>query len=134
MVLPESNRMYDEETEEFIGNVEELSGEIADLTKTAKTPGGISLFTDETKETYKSTYKILEEISTIWNDLTDKNQAQLLEVLAGKRNGQALAALISNFKSAQESMDLMANSAGNAEKEMSVIMDKQNCPYVQKCA
>lgn len=31
-------------------------------------------------------------------------------------------------------MDLMANSVGNAEAEMSVIMDKQNCPYVQKCA
>lgn len=116
-------RGYDEEVEAYTEELENLKGEIADLTKTAKTPGGISLFTDETKETYKSTYKILEEISTIWNDLTDKNQAQLLEVLAGKRNGQALAALISNFKSAQESMDLMANSAGNAEKEMSVIMD-----------
>lgn len=117
-------RGYDEELESYTEDLENLKGEIADLTKTAKTPGGISLFTDETKETYKSTYKILEEISGIWNDLTDKNQAQLLEVLAGKRNGQALAALISNFKSAQESMDLMANSAGNAEKEMSVIMDK----------
>ncbi len=127
-------RGYDEEVEAYTEELENLKGEIADLTKTAKTPGGISLFTDETKETYKSTYKILEEISTIWNDLTDKNQAQLLEVLAGKRNGQALAALISNFKSAQESMDLMANSVGNAEAEMSVIMDKQNCPYVQKCA
>lgn len=127
-------RGYDEDVEAYTEELENLKGEIADLTKTAKTPGGISLFTDETKETYKSTYKILEEISGIWDDLTDKNQAQLLEVLAGKRNGQALAALISNFKSAQESMDLMANSAGNAEKEMSVIMDKQSCPYVQKCA
>ena len=127
-------RGYDEELESYTEDLENLKGEIADLTKTAKTPGGISLFTDETKETYKSTYKILEEISGIWNDLTDKNQAQLLEVLAGKRNGQALAALISNFESAQESMDLMANSAGNAEAEMSVIMDKLNCPYVQKCA
>lgn len=127
-------RGYDEELETYTEDLENLKGEIADLTKTVKTPGGISLFTDETKETYKSTYKILEEISQIWDDLTDKNQAQLLEVLAGKRNGQALAALISNFKSAQESIDLMANSAGNAEKEMSVIMDKQNCPYVQKCA
>lgn len=116
-------RGYDEEVEAYTEELENLKGEIADLTKTAKTPGGISLFTDETKETYKSTYKILEEISVIWDDLTDKNQAQLLEVLAGKRNGQALAALISNFKSAQESMDLMADSAGNAEKEMSVIMD-----------
>lgn len=127
-------RGYDEETESYTEELENLKGEIADLTKTAKTPGGISLFTDESKETYKSTYKILEEISEIWDDLTDKSQAQLLEILAGKRNGQALAALISNFESAQESMDLMANSAGNAEAEMSVIMDKLNCPYVQKCA
>lgn len=116
-------RGYDEETESYTEELENLKGEIADLTKTAKTPGGISLFTDETKETYKSTYKILEEISEIWDDLTDKNQAQLLEVLAGKRNGQALAAIISNFDSARESIDLMANSAGNADVEMSVVMD-----------
>lgn len=68
-------RGYDEEFESYTEDLENLKGEIADLTKTAKTPGGISLFTDETKETYKSTYKILEEISEIWNDLTDKNQA-----------------------------------------------------------
>jgi len=68
-------RGYDEDVEAYTEELENLKGEIADLTKTAKTPGGISLFTDETKETYKSTYKILEEISEIWNDLTDKNQA-----------------------------------------------------------
>lgn len=71
-------RGYDEEVEAYTEELENLKGEIADLTKTAKTPGGISLFTDKTKETYKSTYKILEEISTIWNDLTDKNQANIM--------------------------------------------------------
>lgn len=68
-------RGYDEETEEYIGNVEQLSGEIASLTKSASTPGGISLFTDESKDTYKSTYQILDDISKIWSELTDKNQA-----------------------------------------------------------
>ena len=77
--------MYDEETEEFIGNIEELSGKIADLTKTASTPGGISLFTDEAKTEYKSTYQLLKEISEIYDQLTDKEQAGLLEALAGKR-------------------------------------------------
>ena len=66
---------YDEETEEYIGNVEELSGKIADLTKTAKTPGGISLFTDSAKTEFKSTYQLLEEISEIYDQLSDKNQA-----------------------------------------------------------
>lgn len=48
-------RGYDEDVEAYTEELENLKGEIADLTKTAKTPGGISLFTDETKETYKST-------------------------------------------------------------------------------
>lgn len=114
---------YDEETEEFIGNVEELSGEIANLTKTASTPGGISLFTDETKTEYKSTYQLLKEISEIYDQLTDKDQAGLLEALAGKRQGQIIAATINNFEAAEKAMDNMANSAGSAEREMSVIMD-----------
>lgn len=116
-------RGYDEETESYTNDLENLSGDIADLTKTASTPGGISLFTDETKQTYKSTYEILKDISEIWNQLSDKNQAQLLEKLAGKRNGQALAAIISNFDAAKDSMNSMANSAGSAEKEMDIAMD-----------
>lgn len=75
--------MYDEETEEYIGGVEELSGKIADLTKTASTPGGISLFTDDAKTEYKSTYQLLKEISEVYDQLTDKEQAGLLEALAG---------------------------------------------------
>jgi hypothetical protein len=73
--VAESNILYDEETEELSEDYENLSGDIADLTKTASTPGGISLFTDETKETYKSTYQILKEISQIFDEMSDKNQA-----------------------------------------------------------
>ena len=123
LVSPESNRMYDEETEEFIGNVEELSGEIANLTKTASTPGGISLFTDDAKTEFKSTRQLLQEISEIYDQLTDKDQAALLEALAGKRNGQAVAAILNNFDTVKSSLESMANSAGNAEAEMSVAMD-----------
>lgn len=116
-------RGYDEETETYAGDVEELSGKIADLTKTASNPKGVSIFTDDSKTTYKSTYEILEDISNIYDDLDDKTQAQLLETLAGKRQGQAVAAIISNFDAAKKSMDSMANSAGNAEQEMSVAID-----------
>lgn len=116
-------RGYSEETEAYTEDVEVLSGKIADLTKTASTPGGISLFTDETKETYKSTYSLLEDISKIYDQLTDKDQAQLLEVLAGKRNGQGVAALLSNFSAATSSLETMANSQGGAMKEMEIIYD-----------
>lgn len=116
-------RGYDEETEAYTGDVEQLSGVIANLTKTAKTPGGISLFTDSSKQTFKSTYELLKEISQIYSQLSDKNQAQLLEALAGKRQGQIVASIIDNFSAAEKSMQSMANSAGNAQAEMDVAMD-----------
>ena len=76
-------RGYDEETSEFVGGVEVLNGEIAELTKTANHPGGISLFRDEDKTEYKSTTELLRDISEIYDELTDKQQANLLEKLAG---------------------------------------------------
>lgn len=69
-------RGYDEETEEYVGGIEELSGEIADLTKTANNSNGISLFKDEDKTEYKSTTELLRDISKIYDDLTDKQQAE----------------------------------------------------------
>ena len=78
--------MYDEETEEFIGDVEVLAGDIANLTKTAEHPGGVSLFTDANKTEFKSTYQILKDISEIYDELDDKTQAALLEKIAGKQS------------------------------------------------
>ena len=115
--------MYDEETESYSNNVEQLAGDIADLTKTASSPGGISLFTDSSKTEFKSTYQIIKDISEIYDELSDKQQADLLEKIAGKRQGQIVAAAIQNFEAAEKAMDDMANSAGSAEKEMAIIMD-----------
>ena len=114
-------RGYDEETESYSEDVAILTGKIADLTKTAKTPGGISLFTDETKQTYKSTYQILKELSEIYDDISDKNRADLLEAIGGKRGGNVAAAILSNFEAAENSMTTMAQSAGSAMKEMGII-------------
>ena len=114
---------YDEETEEYVGGVEVLSGKIADLTKTSEDFGGVSLFKDDDKNTFKSTTELLRDISEIYDDLTDKQQAGLLEALGGKRQGQIIAAILNNFDTVEKSLNTMQNSAGNAEKEMSVIMD-----------
>ena len=114
-------RGYDEETEELSDDLKNISGDIADLTKTASTPGGISLFTDETKQTYKSTYQILKEISDIYDELSDKNRAELLEKLAGKRGGQVVAGLLSNFDAAEKALREMENAAGSADAEMSIV-------------
>ena len=114
-------RGYDEETEELSEEYKNLTGVIADLTKTASTPGGISLFSDENKTQYKSTYQILKEISEIWNELEDKQQAQLLEKLFAKTRANQGAAILSNFKAAEQAMQNMTNAAGSADKEMTNI-------------
>lgn len=70
-------RGYDEQTEEFIGGIEVLNGEIASLTRTASAPGGISLFKDKDKTEFKSTTELLRDISNIYDELTDKQQAEI---------------------------------------------------------
>lgn len=114
-------RGYDEETEEYVGGIEELSGEIANLTKTASKPGGISLFTDDSKTEFKSTTQLLRDIAEIYDDLTDKQQAGLLEALAGKRQGQVVAAILNNFNAVEDSLVTMTKSAGGAMREMEII-------------
>ena len=113
--------LYDEETEEYVGNLEELSGDIADLTKTAEHPLGVSLFTDSSKTEYKSTTQLLRDISQIYDELSDKQQAGLLEKIAGKRQGQIVAAILNNFSAVESSLETMKDSAGSADREMAII-------------
>lgn len=127
-------RGLDEETEEALEDYEELKGKIADLTKTKDTPGGVSLFTDATKTEYKSTYQFLKDIAAVYDQISDKNQAALLEAIGGKRGAQSLAPILSNFKEVERAMKEMEGAAGSADKEMDIIRDKHNCLYVQRCA
>ena len=81
----------------------------------------VDIMSDPT--TLKSTYEIYREIAGVWDDLTDIDQAALLETLAGKRQSNAAMALITNFKTAEEAMETATNSAGSAAKENERQMD-----------
>lgn len=114
-------RGLDEETEEALEDYDELKGKIADLTKTAKTPGGVSLFTDASKTEYKSTYQFLKDISEIWDELNDKQQAELLETIGGKRGAQSLAGILADFSEVERAMSEMEGAAGSADAEMGIV-------------
>ncbi len=115
-------RGYDEETEEFSGDVAELTGAIADLTKVASNNyRGVSLFEAGDPDTYRSTYDILSDIADIWDELTDKNRSSLMETLFGKRQAQIGSAILTNFDQARKAIETMENSAGSAEREMSKV-------------
>ena len=107
-------RGMNEETEELDESLKNIKGDLYDLT-------GVSIMEDE--HTYKSTYQILKETTGVWDSLTDKARAEALELMFGKLRSNIGAAVIKNFSAAEKAMDLMANSAGNADAELSVAMD-----------
>lgn len=63
----------------------------------------------------------MRDISEIYDELTDKQQANLLEKLAGKRQGQIVAAILNNFDTVEKSLVTMANSTGSAMNEMGIV-------------
>ena len=117
-------RGFDEDTEELSDDLMDVSGQVANLTKVASNGNlGISLFTDSSQTQYKSLVQYLGEISDIWDELDQKTQNDLLEKLFGKNRAQVGAAIIQNMDAVRKSMDVMANSAGSADREMSIAMD-----------
>lgn len=82
------------------------------------------------KRTFKSTYSILQDISKVWDSLTDVSRANVLEMIAGKRNANVAASIISNFSEAEKVLETSMNSAGSAvtenEKFMNSLQGKLN--------
>lgn len=97
------------ETEGMLTSVSKLREEVLGLS-------GVDIMLNE--DTFKSTYQILDELSQKWSDLTDIQQASLTELLAGKRGGNIISAIMQNFDIARESLDLGLDSDGVAMKEL----------------
>ena len=114
-------RGYDEETEQLSEELANISGEVVDLTKTVQHAEGVSLFTDASQEHYKTVYEYLQDISEIYDELSEKQQQQLMEKLFGKNRANVGQAILTNFAAAEQAMNNMAHSAGNADAEMEVI-------------
>ena len=106
-----------ESTDGMANSVSELRGELLALTGQRvdiMLPDG---------QTYKNTYTILKEISEVWDDLTDVSQANVLNLLAGKRNMNAVSAIIENFDMAEAALNAANNAAGSAMEEHAKWLD-----------
>lgn len=114
------------ETEYMAETTASLRDKILGLTNVDGS-GGFDIMLDD--ETFKSTYDIMLGISEVWEKMSDIDQAALLELLAGKRQGNALAAAITNMSDAVKVMDVSMNAEGSAvaehEKWMDSIQAKQ---------
>lgn len=96
------------ETDGMVESTAKLQKEILALS-------GVDIMKD--KDTFKSTYQILDELATKWKNLTDIQQASITELIAGKRQGNIISALMTSFKIARQATDTAINSTGSALKE-----------------
>lgn len=105
-----------ESTEGMADSVSELRGEILRLTGQK-----VDIQLDE--NTFKSTYQILKELSVVWDELTDISQANLLEMIGGKRNSNVVAALLENFSVAEDALAKSIASVNSAVEENAKQME-----------
>ena len=100
-----------EETDGMCESTAKLREKILALTD------GVDIMADEAGTQFKSTYQIMQEIAAVWNDLTDINQAALLETIAGKLRGNSISALLTNMAQANKVLETSLDSAGSALNE-----------------
>lgn len=105
-----------ESTEDMANSVSELRSDILALTNQK-----VDIMADDT--TFKSTYQIVKELSKEWDNITDINKATILKEIGGKRNTNAVSALITNFKDAEKAATTAAESSGSALKENEKYLD-----------
>lgn len=97
-----------EDTEGVITSKSKLRNKI-------KTLSGVDILTDT--GAYKSTYEILLEISKVWKDMSDIDQAALLEIIAGKTRSNTAAAILSNTTDLENAYVDALNAEGSALEE-----------------
>jgi len=90
---------------------------------------GVDIMADET--TYKSTYQILTEIASVWNELTDIQQATLLEDLAGKRNANVVKSIITNLADLQGSYQSASDATGTLSEANDIYMGSMQAKLAQ---
>lgn len=102
------------ETEGMAESTAELRREILALS-------GVDIMLD--KNTFKSTYDILDELAQKWENLTDIQQASITELIAGKRQGNIVSSLMNNFDIARDALEVSQTSSGSATREHEKYME-----------
>lgn len=97
-----------------------MASSVSELRSELKQLAGVDVMKDD--NTFKSTYQIMKELSEVWKDLSDTTQANITELISGKRGGQGTSALLNNFSVAEDAMKQALNSSGSAMRENETYM------------
>lgn len=110
-----------EETDNLVESTPKLRTQIKALTK------GFDILGSDGK-TIKSTYEIMKGIAAVWEDMSDVDQAALLELIAGKTRAQGVSALLSNWSQVDNVLKTIAEDEGialrNNEEKLNTIQGR----------
>ena len=102
-------------------DMEGMADSTATLRKEIMALSGVDIMIDD--DTFKSTYQIIEELAAKWGELTDIQQASITELIAGKRQGNIISAVMENFDIAQDALNSSLESAGSAIQEYNTYLE-----------
>lgn len=101
--------------------VDGMANSVSELRSELKSLTGVDNMLDS--KNFKSTYQIMKELSQVWSGLSDVTQANVTEMIGGKRNANAVSAILNNFDVAESAMESAANSANVAWEENEKWLD-----------
>lgn len=87
----------------------------------ALTDAGVAL--RDVNGDYRSTYDIMKDIASVWDDMSDMEQAALTTAVAGTRMQNVFASLVGSFKEASGAMESMDKSSGMLSKSYNTYID-----------
>lgn len=104
------------EEAEGVESISKIQTQILNLSK-----GKVNIFKDD--GTYKSTYDIMVDIAKVWEDISQTDQASLLEIIAGKQRGNTIASIIKSMKDLEGAKQASIDSDGSALAENEKYMN-----------
>ena len=105
-----------EDVDENVESFSKMQTHILNLTH-----GAVNIFNDD--GSFRNIYEIMQGIAKIYYDLSDTEQADLLETVAGKHRANDIAALISNWSQVESATESAYEAAGTASKEQDKYME-----------
>ena len=103
-----------EETDGAVESVSKMQAKLKALT-------GVDILTDS--GAYKDTYTILKDIATVWDDMSNMDQAAALELMAGKNRANTLAAILNNIEDLEGAYESALKAEGSALRENEAYLD-----------
>jgi TP901 family phage tail tape measure protein len=78
---------------------------------------------EDGQKQFQSTYDIFKQLSEVWGNLTDFQQADIISKMGGKEQATVVSSIIQNWSDAQNAYNTALNSTGSAQREIDAGMD-----------